>query len=131
MRRRYLSLIFLFVLLTACAGGGGGGGGGGPSDVVTAPSLSLGLPDSLTGGATSAPSGILVNAAVIRAAGDSGSPCFYNGVEDDDILRNGYRMTKFMVSAMATWTCVTDQIIGLAADLPNDGVIFQILVPSS
>lgn len=89
--------------------------------------LGMDIPDSLTGGAgTGTPSGVLVRAAsgLKSAGGDSSGPCFYNGVEDEDILRNGYRMTKFMVSAMTTWTCVTDLIIDIASTVPNDGIIY-------
>ena len=86
--------------------------------------LGLDLPDSLTGGT----SALLASNAIPRAAGitkaaSTDEPCFYHGVEDDDVFRNGYRMSKFMVSAVATWTCVTDTIIDLSRVMPHDGLI--------
>jgi len=86
--------------------------------------LDLGLPDSLTGGTSS----VAIRNTIPRAAGitkttSTDEPCFYHGVEDDDVFRNGYRMTQFMVSAVATWTCLTDTIIDLSKSLPHDGLI--------
>jgi len=93
-------------------------------------SLNMDLPASLTGGqANSSPTGVAARAAgatkVLNTRSSDAAPCFYNGVEDDDLFRNGYRMTKFMVSAVATWTCITDVIIELAAVIPPTGVIME------
>ena len=120
------SLLLGSVLLTVgCAPSSGGGN----NPVVGQSLLGMGIPDSLTGGeGTGTPSGALMrSASALKSSGggDSSGPCFYNGVEDEDILRNGYRMTKFMVSAMVTWTCVTDLIIDISKAVPNDGMIHE------
>ncbi len=86
--------------------------------------LDLGLPDSLTGGvSTVAVRSNIPRAASISKTTATDEPCFYLGAEDDDVFRNGYRMTQFMVSAVATWTCLTDTIIDLSKSLPHDGLI--------
>jgi hypothetical protein len=88
--------------------------------------LALSLPDSLTGGtATTSHRSVAMRALNVAKSSDAGvgEPCFYDGVEDDDIFRNGYRMSKFMVSAIATWTCLADTIIDLSALVTNDGSI--------
>lgn len=85
-------------------------------------SLSLDLPDSLTGGHP--PASAASFAAAARSAG-TGEPCSYMGVEDEDPFRNGYHMTKFMVSAVAAWTCIADTLIDVAAAVPHDGAIHE------
>ncbi len=119
--RALLSIVTLGALLAM-------GGCSDSSDTTVADSpgklLDLGLPDSLTGGtATVAVSNNIPRAAGISKAAAGDEPCFYHGVEDDDVFRNGYRMTKFMVSAVATWTCLTDTIIDLSRSIPHDGLI--------
>ena len=83
--------------------------------------LSLNLPDSLTGGrATTAA------ARTIAAAASSSQPCGFMGVgDDDDPFKNGYRMTRFMVSNISAWTCLTDLFMDVAVTVPHDGVIRQ------
>ena len=49
--------------------------------------------------------------------------CAYLGPEDDDIFKNGYNMTKFMTSAVATWLCIGDSLIVVSNILPRDGVV--------
>ncbi|HHI94492.1 MAG TPA: hypothetical protein ENK04_13425 [Gammaproteobacteria bacterium] len=108
-----------------------GSGGSSNSDEPTGSRLfSLSLPDSLTGGvAASNPRSLASRALnvaksgnVARSSNDVGEPCFYDGVEDD-VFRNGYRMSKFMISAVATWTCLSDTIIDLSNSVPHDGLI--------
>lgn len=84
------------------------------------PSLAMDLPDSLTGGRLGVASALQ---PVIRAQNSNDVPCAYLGVDDDDIFRNGYNMTRFMVSAVATWTCIADTLIDVAATVPHDGLI--------
>ncbi len=114
------------LLLTAGCGGSGSSSSA-DSDLL---SLNMDLPASLTGGQTvGTPRGITARAVgaskLITTRSSDAEPCFYNGVEDDDLFRNGYRMTKFMVSAVATWTCVTDVIIELAETIPQTGEIVE------
>jgi len=93
--------------------------------------LSLNLPDSLTGGTEASNHLSLASRAlnvaksgnVAKSSSGVGEPCFYSGVEDDDVFRNGYRMSKFMISAVATWTCLSDTIIDLSDSVPHDGLI--------
>ncbi len=84
-------------------------------------SLSLDLPDSLTGGHP--PAAAAANFAAAASSAGTGEPCAYRGVEDEDPFRNGYQMTKFMVSAVASWTCIADTLIDVAATVPHDGAI--------
>jgi hypothetical protein len=82
-----------------------------------APTLDMSFPDSLTGGTSST---ALQNAA----AGDE-PDCFYDGAGQDDPFQNGYFMTKFLVGAVATWTCVADFVsLSIATlQLPTDGQV--------
>jgi hypothetical protein len=80
-------------------------------------SVSLGLPDSLTGGRLAA------GGRGGAAPHGTGGPCAFIGADEDDPLRNGYEMSKFMVSAIATWTCIADLLIDIAAVVPQDGEI--------
>jgi len=107
-------------------------GCGSSSSVNDAPAgknLSLGmqLPDSLTGGsAVNSPRNIANKIADVALAGKSGSgePCSFIGPENkDDPFRNGYQTSRFLVSTMATWTCVADLLIDLAEVVEHDGVI--------
>jgi hypothetical protein len=52
-------------------------------------------------------------------------PCSFIGSDDQNPFRNGYEMTKFMVSVVAAWTCVTDTVIELSTLLPHDGTIIE------
>lgn len=81
--------------------------------------LSLNLPDSLTGGRATGAA-----ARTIAAAASSNEPCAFIGVGDnDDPFKNGYRMTRFMVSTISRWTCLTDLFMDVAVTVPHDGVI--------
>ncbi len=104
------------LLLSGCDSAGDGDDGGG--ETPPALRLSMDLPDSLTGGR---PLAALSAGRAGPAA--TGEPCAFNGADEDDPLRNGYEMTKFMVSAVAAWTCIGDTLIDIAAVVPNDGVI--------
>lgn len=86
--------------------------------------LNLELPNSITGGnnpvVTSAP----IAASIVQAVStNTGAPCTFLGVEDDEPFRNGYQMTKFMVSAVAVWTCITDRLIELSTSIDQSGEI--------
>jgi len=84
--------------------------------------LNMNLPASLTGGA--APIGVAMVSGA--QASSAGAPCAYLGPDDEDNpFRNGYEMTKFMVSAIASWTCWADAIIDISAYVPHDGMVYQ------
>jgi len=82
--------------------------------------LDLGLPNSLTGGTLA---GASQQSYPDSHRSGTGMPCVYLGSEDDDPFRNGYEMTKFMVSAVAAWTCIADTLIAVADIVPHDGQI--------
>ncbi len=100
------------MLLSACETSTTSSGGG--EEML---SVSLDLPDSLTGGRLPA------STSAAGTHGGTGEPCAFNGADDDDPLRNGYEMSKFMVSAIATWTCVADLLIEISGFVPQDGEI--------
>ncbi len=99
------------LLLSACESSDGSDG-----DSSENLSVSLGLPDSLTGGRQGA-------GANADAHGGTGEPCAFVGADEEDPLRNGYEMSKFMISAIATWTCIADLLIDIAGFVPQDGEI--------
>ncbi|VAW92047.1 hypothetical protein MNBD_GAMMA22-2320 [hydrothermal vent metagenome] len=133
------SLSASFSLLTAC------GGGQQDSDATspvanTAPVLELNLPNSLTGGVQntsaltvkqpaqvvgSASDAQIITNAVSAAANASNQPCAFIGVSDNDPFRNGYQMTKLLVSSVAAWTCIGDTLINLSNFIAHDGVILE------
>ncbi|MGD8570059.1 MAG: hypothetical protein PVJ39_18375 [Gammaproteobacteria bacterium] len=108
----------LVVFLTACSGGGSGGNGSTNDEVLN---LDMQIPQSLTGGPVTT---AVISPTAITAQSSSDVPCAYQGPEDeDDPFRNGYEMTKFMVSAVAAWTCWADTLIEIAGYVPHDGQI--------
>jgi hypothetical protein len=117
----WLPLTFSITLLAGC----GGGSGDSPSSSQESSSfISMNIPDSLTGGTASSNKAMVTAAAVTQQSGGD-APCFYVGVDDNDPFRNGYQMTKFMTSAVATWSCIADFLIDLAEAqvVPHDGAI--------
>lgn len=92
-------------------------------------SVRLQLPDSLTGGTTSNASRGVANkiaSTAIAGRGGTGDPCFFNGHDDkENPFRNGYETSRFLISTMATWTCVADLLIDLAAVVEHTGEIIE------
>ena len=105
--------------LSACSSGSDTGSGN--EEVLN---LDMAIPNSLTGG----PSGALLvspTGAQVTAA-NADLPCAYQGPDDDDDpFRNGYEMTKFMVSVVAAWTCWGDTLIEVSGFLPHNGEIIE------
>lgn len=91
--------------------------------------IDMDIPGSMTGGeaiSTNQPSVAKIGEAPLAVSSSStGQPCSYIGVEDEDIFRNGYQTTKFMVSAMAAWTCIADLLIDVADLVPHNGEIVE------
>jgi len=92
--------------------------------------MDMEIPDSMTGGESKSVNKVSFAKAgeaplALAASGSTGQPCSYIGVEDDDIFRNGYQTTKFMVSAMATWTCIADLLIDVSDLVPHNGEIIE------
>ncbi|VAW62322.1 hypothetical protein MNBD_GAMMA11-1152 [hydrothermal vent metagenome] len=131
-----LSLLVLSsCLLIAC--GGSGSNNSTPADSL---SVDLSLPDSLTGGSSNASvqsasktlntlsasnssAASKMQQITLSAASGTGQPCFYNGIDEEDPFRNGYQSTRFMVSVMASWTCIADLLIDISTVVPHDGQI--------
>ena len=86
-------------------------------------SLDLDLPTSMTGGKDQAAVGVSFADAPVSVQQDSGEPCFFKGDDDDDPFENGYDMTKFMVSAVAEWSCAADLVMKITNFVPHDGLI--------
>ncbi len=96
------------------------------------PSFNLDLPKSLTGGtldtgslsSAKAVSTTMAKVNIMKSASSgTGVPCAFRGSDDEDFLENGYRMTQFMVSAIASSTCIADELINLASFVPHNGTI--------
>ena len=117
-----LVTLLLAGLLVAC-GSSSSGSSSEPADNF---SVKMELPDSLTGGNSNSSRRIAGKIAEVAERGGSGEPCSYLGPEnEDDPFRNGYETTRFMISVMATWTCIADLLIDLAAVVPHDGIILE------
>jgi len=113
-------LLFIFTLLSAC---GANDAGSAAQTTQGKPALEMALPKSLTG-ATQNPQKAMPGRLKTGASSIEG-PCAFMGNDDDDPFINGYRMTRFMVSAVATWTCIADVLIDVADFVPHDGVIYE------
>lgn len=52
-------------------------------------------------------------------------PCAYVGADQEHPFRNGYEMSKFMISVVAAWSCISDTIIEVASSpaVPHAGEI--------
>lgn len=96
------------------------------------PVFDLAFPDSMQGDPIISTNSNNVERVLTRGAdvvngidsrSGTGEPCSFRSVEDDDIFANGYNMTRFMVSAVASWTCVADTLITIADYVEADGTI--------
>lgn len=120
------NLLIPIVLLSASmiTGCGESSGGGATTETL---STNLKIPDSMTGGkTTTAPSQVLAGQYKAARSSGTGQPCGYIGNDDDDdIFRNGYETSKFMVSAVATWSCIADLLIDISSVVPHDGNIYE------
>ncbi len=89
--------------------------------------VDLNLPDSITGGKAVANLSLAnkIQTSDLASKSSTGEPCTYLGAEHDDIFENGYKTTRFMVSTMATWTCIADLLIDLADVVVHDGSIVE------
>ena len=125
-----VTTLLLSSLLVAC----GDEQGDGTTLNTANPSLNLAIPASLTGGsASSAPSlaittdtVVSVSSSIKMAKAGTGQPCSYIGNEDkDDPFHNGYETSKFMVSIMASWTCIADLLIDVSEFVPHNGEIIE------
>ncbi|NOZ53895.1 MAG: hypothetical protein GXP08_12310, partial [Gammaproteobacteria bacterium] len=91
-------------------------------------SLDMDLPASMTGGKQQVATGISfadrpLAKTPVGVQQDVGEPCFFKGDDDEDPFENGYDMTKFMVSAVAEWTCVADLVMNVTNFIAHDGLI--------
>jgi hypothetical protein len=128
------SIAVTTILLSSLMVGCQGEESGATEPLSQNPSMDLGLPASLTGGSSSAAPALAraaepmtsVNSAIRLAKAGTGEPCAYLGHEDeDDPFRNGYETSKFMISVMASWTCIADLLIDVSSYVPHDGEIIE------
>lgn len=113
------------VLLISC--------GGTTDDAATTftSKVALSLPDSMTGGKNAGGVAPIAGMKISKtqtttqttSAQGTSQPCAFNGAGNDDPFQNGYNMTRFMVGAIASWTCVADLFINIAEYVPHDGLI--------
>jgi hypothetical protein len=123
-RFKGLAVFIIILLSVALLGACGEGSKKKPETRGLALTLDMDLPDSITGGPS--PQALAASQQIESAAkSDSDIPCAYLGSEEEDPFRNGYEMTKFMVSAIATWTCWADTLIEIANGVAHDGIIHE------
>lgn len=122
-RQLLLTASIAIGLMLAGCGGGKGGNNISPNSGNT-PDIKMVIPDSLTGGSQGTGVGGkgADGIAAISKAG-TGEPCHYIGDEDEDHFRNGYKITKLLVSAVATWSCIGDLLIDVSEFVDHDGSI--------
>ncbi|MDH4248374.1 MAG: hypothetical protein OEW39_11225 [Deltaproteobacteria bacterium] len=82
---------------------------------LNTPTISMALPDSLTGGTTS--TATAAYSAVGAAQGVQ--KCQFKG--DPEPFRNGFTLTRFMVGAIASWGCLADQVMILTTTAVTNG----------
>lgn len=116
------------LVLTAC---------GGPEDDetsrinngISSTVLDLALPDSMTGGnvSTTLPKTEVQAQKAMSSFSQKGNdvPCAYLANESEDPFKNGYEMTKFMVGAIATWSCIGDFLMAVSDYIPHNGVVYE------
>lgn len=126
-----LAVAMTSVLLTACGGSSTDEEETGGND-LSAVELDLELPDSVTGGVatTSSPKtaiSALASKTSNQFASEKGGdePCSYIGNDEEDPFVNGYETTKFMVSAVAAWSCVAELLMEISEFAPHDGTIIE------
>ena len=137
LKNTLINKIFVPVLLSSSmflsACGGGADSNNRQIQANNNPSLDMNLPASVTGDSQPVNNQNQIIGAVVTgshqvvSAVDSGTgqPCIHLGVDQDDPFRNGYQITKLLVSAVATWTCIADVLIDVSTYLPNDGQIYE------
>lgn len=119
----FLVVLLLAELLVAC---GSSSSDSNNHDAADDFSVKMELPDSLTGGNSNSSRRIAGKIAEVAERGGSGEPCSYLGPEhEEDPFRNGYETSRFMISVMATWTCIADLLINLSDVVPRDGMITE------
>jgi len=83
-------------------------------ETVSTPTVSMGLPSSLTGDKNAQssqnehPFANAMNVLGGPQYSSDGDPNCNFGDSTEDVFRNGYVTTKFLVGASATWTCMAD-----------------------
>ena len=123
IKTNIITLLLTAGLISAC--------GESTEDSISSPgenlSVRLQLPDSLTGGSAANSSRTVagkIAGVAVASKGGTGEPCSFIGHEDkDDPFRNGYETSRFLISTMATWTCVADLLIDFAAVVDHSGNI--------
>lgn len=97
------------------------------SDSVSTPSLSLSMPDTLTGGTSTANQ---VSAqGPLMATNTSGPDCNFSGPGQRDPFTNGHSMTQFLTAMASSQLCLADFLVNLGkeAGIPADGTAWPVL----
>ncbi len=81
---------------------------------ITTPTVSMDFPASLTGGSGA---GMTNSVTARHLLADGSMSCNFAGNGQNDPFLNGYRMTKFLIAIIASWQCVTDDIMSNVAQL--------------
>lgn len=115
-----LTVVCAAALILGLAGCGASTTSSKSKSTIDTPTMAMDFPDSLSGGTSST--------ALKRGASGDGPNCDYLGAGNKDPFQNGYFMTKFLVGAVATWTCVADFVSLTVASLklPTDGTVITI-----
>lgn len=91
-------------------------------------SVDLEFPDSMTGGRviSNLKQVNTLQPTSLASKASTGEPCAFIGLENEqELLTNGYHTTRFLVSTMATWTCIADILIDIADVVVHDGSIIE------
>lgn len=119
--RSLLSIITASAILLA---GCGGGKNDSKLQADNTPDIRIDIPASLTGGPRAKQAQAKQNANMTASTrAGTGEPCSYIGDKDEDHFRNGYKLTKLLVSAIATWSCIGDLLIDVSNFVEHDGTI--------
>ena len=113
-------MLALTVMLAGC-GGGDSKQVQPPAD--NTPNIRMDIPPSLTGAVQNGTNARPYTANAAAAAAGTGEPCGYSINENEDHFQNGYKMTKFLVSAIATWSCIGDLLIDVSNFVEHNGAI--------
>ncbi len=87
------------------------------------PTLSMNIPDSLTGGGSTTNFKSKISASTVTGSVQLTEPCTFNGSDKEDPFVNGYELSKFLVGQISTWTCISDLVISIVDFTVNDGEI--------
>ncbi|MDH5445347.1 MAG: hypothetical protein OEY52_07305 [Gammaproteobacteria bacterium] len=116
----------LFTIILVLSGCGSGENINKSARTDNTPNIAMDVPPSLTGSQQNFVGQSGVNALAYSSAANAvGQPCAYLVDDKEDHFRNGYQMTKLLVSAIATWSCIGDLLIDVSNFVDHDGAIHE------